>query len=54
MSYLFLGIIVNRQVERKGGKLIALFGDLRVAFDSMNKRILLFKIMGGRVKKRLD
>lgn len=48
MSYLFLGIIFSiDKVERKRGKLITLFVDLRAAFDSMNKRIL-FRIMRDR------
>lgn len=36
-----LNYIVNRQIEKKEGKLVALFVDLRAAFDSENRGMLL-------------
>lgn len=33
--------MVNRQIERKGGKLVALFVDLKATFDSVDRRILI-------------
>lgn len=31
---------MNRQIERAGKKLVAMFVDLRAAFDSVNKGVL--------------
>jgi len=32
-----LNYLINRQIEKKGGKLIAVFVDLRAAFDSVDR-----------------
>jgi len=36
-----LNYLINRQIRKKGGKLIAVFVDLRTAFDSVDRGILL-------------
>lgn len=33
-----LNYLTNRQLEKKGGKLIALFVDLKAAFDTVSRR----------------
>lgn len=34
-------IMVNRQLGKKGGRMIAVFVDLKAAFDMINRRILI-------------
>lgn len=36
-----LNYLVNRQIGRAGGKLIALFVDLRAAFDTVDRGVLI-------------
>jgi len=36
-----INYLINRQLERKGGKLVALFVDLKAAFDSVDRGVLL-------------
>lgn len=36
-----LNYMVNRQLEKKGGKLVALFVDLKAAFDSVDREVLM-------------
>jgi len=36
-----LNYFINRQIGRKGGKLIAVFVDLKATFDSVDRGILL-------------
>jgi len=36
-----LNYLINRQITRKGEKMIMLFVDLKAAFDSMDRAILL-------------
>lgn len=36
-----INYLINRQVERKKGKLIAMFVDLEAAFDSVNREVLI-------------
>lgn len=36
-----LNYMVNRQLSREKGKLIAFFVDIRAVFDSMDRRILI-------------
>lgn len=49
-----LNYLVNRQMGKKGGKLMALFIDLKAAFDFVDKRILveIMKKRGIRVGLR--
>jgi len=35
-----LNYLVNRQLGRKGGKVVALFVDLKAAFDSVDREVL--------------
>lgn len=44
-----LNYLINRNVGRKGGKVIALFVDLKAAFDSVHRRVLVkaMKKRGG-------
>ena len=35
-----LNYLINRQVERKGGKLVVLFLDMKAAFDSVDREVL--------------
>jgi len=48
-----LNYLINRQIWRKGGKLIAVFVDLKVAFDSVDREELLKALRKGRVRERL-
>jgi len=36
-----LNYLINRQIEKKGRKMVAAFIDLRAAFDSVDREILL-------------
>lgn len=36
-----LNYIINRQIGRKAGKLTAVFIDLKAAFDSVDKKVLI-------------
>lgn len=44
-----LNFIINKQIERKGEKLVALFVDLKAAFNSVDREILVetMKERGG-------
>lgn len=48
-----LNYVVNRQIGRAGGKLIALFVDLRAAFDSVNRRVLVKAIKRKGIREGL-
>lgn len=48
-----LNYIINRQTERKGGKLIALFVDLKAAFDLVDRGVLLQAMRGRGVREGL-
>jgi len=39
-SIYVINYLINRQLERKGGKLVALFVDLKAAFDSVDREVL--------------
>lgn len=43
----------NRQIRRAGGKLVALFVDLRAAFDSVDRRVLV-KIRRKDIRERQE
>lgn len=43
-----LNDVVNRQIGRAGGKLVALFVDLRAAFDLVDRKILAIRRKGIR------
>lgn len=45
--------LVNKNVSRKGGELVALFVDLRTAFDSVDRRKLMKTIREKRVREGL-
>lgn len=45
--------MVNRQIERKGRKLVSMFIDLKVAFDSVDREVLMRTIRGRGVRKEL-
>lgn len=36
-----INYLINRQVEKKEGKLVAMFVDLRAAFDSVDRGVLI-------------
>lgn len=36
-----LNFLINRQLGKKGGKLVALFVDMKAAFDSVDREILI-------------
>lgn len=46
-----LNYLINRQLEKKGGKLIALFVDLKAAFDTVNRKTVV-EAMKKRGKRR--
>jgi len=48
-----LNYFINRQIGKKRGKLIAVFVDLRAAFDSMDRVILLKAMRERRVREGL-
>lgn len=45
--------LVNREISRPGGKLITFFVDLRAAFDSIDKEVLV-KAMRRGVKEGIE
>jgi len=47
-----LNYFINRQIGRKGAKLIAVFVDLKAAFDSVDRGILLSALMERGVRGR--
>lgn len=47
-----LNCMVNRQI-RKGGKMVALFIDLRAAFDSVDRGVLIGMMKKKRIKEGL-
>lgn len=40
MTIFVLNYLISRQLERKGGKMVATFIDLKAAFDSVDRRVL--------------
>lgn len=46
-----LNYLANRQTVKKGGKLTVLFVDLKAAFDSANRKVLMREIR--RVREEL-
>lgn len=42
-----LNYVVNRELERKGGKVVTMFVDLKAAFDSVDREVL-ERAMRGR------
>ena len=48
-----LNYLADRQVARKHGKLVATFGDVRAAFDSVDWRVLLRALEKRGVRKGL-
>jgi len=48
-----LNYLVNKKLEAKKGKIIAMFVDLKAAFDSMNREILLCAMRQRGIRKRL-
>lgn len=48
-----LNYIMNKQIERRGGKLVALFVVLKAAFDSVDREVLLETIREREVREEL-
>ena len=48
-----LNYLANRLVAKKQGKLVAMFVDLRAAFDSVDRRVLLRALEKRGVRKGL-
>lgn len=48
-----LNYIINRQISMKNKKLVVLFVDLKAAFDSVDRGILIEAMRKKRVKERL-
>jgi len=48
-----LNYLINRQISKSGGKMVALFVDLRAAFDSVDRRILIEAMRDRGVKEGL-
>lgn len=48
-----LNYIVNRQIEKKCGKLVVLFVDLKAAIDSLDRGVLLQAMRGRGVREGL-
>lgn len=45
--------LINRQIERKGEKIVLLFVDLKAAFDSVDKGVLKREMRARRIRERL-
>jgi len=52
-NFYVLNYLINRQITRKGGKMIALFVDLKTAFDSVDRAILLEALREREVRRGL-
>lgn len=48
-----LNFLINRQIERKRGKMVVFFVDLKAAFDSVNREILMEAIKERRIREGL-
>lgn len=48
-----LNYLINRQVNRAGGRLVAFFIDLKAAFDSVDREILINAIRERGIKEGL-
>lgn len=46
-----LNYLVNRQIERKGRKMVVLFVDLKAAFDSVDRGVLVREMMARGIRK---
>lgn len=46
-----LNYLVNRHIERKGRKMVVLFVDLKAAFDSVNRGVLVREMMARGIRK---
>lgn len=44
---------MNRQIGRKGGKLVAMFVDLKAAFDSVDRGMLIREIKTREIREWL-
>jgi len=52
-SIYVLNYIINRQIEKKGGKMVAVFVDLKAAFDSVDREKLMEALRNRGVRKGL-
>jgi len=50
---IFINYLINRQIGRKGGKLIVVFVDLKAAFDSVDRGELIKALRKGGVREGL-
>lgn len=48
-----LNFLVNRQLQRKKGFVVATFVDLKVAFDSVGRKIMMQALRRRGVRERL-
>lgn len=48
-----LNFLVNRQLQRKGGFVVATFVNLKVAFDSVGRKVMMEALKGRGVRERL-
>lgn len=48
-----LNYLINRQVNRKGNKMVVIFIDLRAAFDSVDRKVLMEVMRRRRVRESL-
>lgn len=48
-----MNFLINRQLRKKGGKLVALFVDIKAAFDSVDREILIGIMKEMGVRERL-
>lgn len=48
-----LNYLINRQIERRGGKVVVLFVDMKAAFDSMDRETLLMAMRERGVRESL-
>ncbi|XP_024886911.1 golgin subfamily A member 6-like protein 1, partial [Temnothorax curvispinosus] len=48
-----LNYLINRQIRRKGGKVVALFVDLKAAFDSVDREVLMEALRERGVREGL-
>lgn len=48
-----LNFLVNRQLQRKGGFVVATVVNLKVAFDSVGRKVMMEALRGRGVRERL-
>lgn len=48
-----MNYLINREISKKGGKIIAFFVDLKAAFDSVDRKNLINALREGELRERI-